>query len=337
MKNARKMIWVIAVLMLALSLAACAGNEQPAATDDSAATDTDATAQAQVNLTMGTGGTGGPLQATGAAIASTIHNHTDDMFITVAVTGGGAENMNLVSQNAMDFGFTSTPDGAMYLADNPEQYGTLRTLFTYYYGGLQLAVLSSSDIYSFEDLRGKKISMGAPGSSLELFSKYAMEAHGLAEGDYDGQLLNLSTAAGMLKDGTLDATFYFSPAPISHLIDVCASQEIRLIPFTDEGVENFMEMSSGWQVGAWEPGVYSNMENTEPCQTVVTSWTVFTNEFVEDEVVKEFLTVMFDNLPEVAAAYAGASTIGLETALDDAPFEVHPAALEFYADQGVTP
>jgi hypothetical protein len=322
----KKLMVISVALMLLLVVSGC---QAPASGDS------DTAPAPAVNITMGTGGMGGPLQAVGAGWGSIIHKYADNVNVTVAVTGGGNENMRLVSQYAMDIGFTATPDSAVVLEEGG-MYDNMRGLFTYHYGGLQLAVTANSGIESFEDLKGKKISMGAPGSALEAYSKLAMEAHGLAETDYSGELLNLATAGSMLKDGTLDATFYFSPVPMSHLLDVSSARDIRMIPFTEEGADKFMAESKGWKKGYWETDSYPNMVNEEPVLTVMTSWTLFTHDELDDEVVNEVLAVLFDNLEEFYECHPGAKEVVLERALDDMQLPLHPAAKEFFEDRGLT-
>jgi TRAP transporter TAXI family solute receptor len=328
-----KMTVVTIVLSLILTVSGCQAPPAAAPAPDVAEAPKTVEEPA-VNITMGTGGMGGPLQAVGAGWGSIIHKYADNVNVTVAVTGGGNENQRLIAQYAMDIGFTATPDSAVVVKEGG-MYNSLRGLFTYHYGGLQLATTANSGISSFADLKGKKISMGAPGSALESYSKLAMKAHGFEPTDYKGELLNLGTAASMLKDGTIDAAFYFSPVPISHLMDVSSAREIRMIPFTEDGIEKFMAESKGWKKGYWEADSYPNMANTEPVMTVMTSWTLFTHDKLDDKVVNKVLTALFDNLEEFYECHPGAKEVVLEKAVDDMQFPMHPAAKQFFEDRGV--
>ena len=143
-----------------------------------------APAFAQEQLSIATGGTGGVYFPMGGGLAEIINAQVEGYSATAEVTGASVENMGLVA--------TGDADLAIALADTvlQAQTGTgrfegqqlemIRGLASMYANMVQIVALEGSGITSLEDIRGKRVSVGAPGSGTEVNAEAILTANGIS-------------------------------------------------------------------------------------------------------------------------------------------------------------
>jgi uncharacterized protein len=198
-------------------------------------------AAAQTQLSIATGGTGGVYYPIGGGIAELINNHVEGYSAVAEVTGASVENMALINTGDSDF--------ALALADTVYQAYTgtgalegrempgLRALLSVYPNAIQIVTLAESDIQSIEDLRGRRVSVGAPGSGTEVNAQQILTANGISYDEIDEQRLNFNETADALRDGDIDAGFWSVGPPTSSIMNLAATRAIKLIPLTDAEIE----------------------------------------------------------------------------------------------------
>ena len=148
-------------------------------------------AAAQQQLSIATGGTGGVYYPMGGGLAEVINNHVAGYSATAEVTGASVENMGLIA--------TGDADLAIGLADTVvqaysgtgrfegQQLPMVRGLASLYANMIQIVALESAGIRSLQDLRGKRVSIVAPGSGTEVNAGAILEANGITYDDIDEQ------------------------------------------------------------------------------------------------------------------------------------------------------
>jgi hypothetical protein len=164
-----------------------------------------APAVAQQQLSIATGGTGGVYFPMGGGIAELINNHVEGYSAVAEVTGASVENMGLISRGDSDFAFALadtviqayTGTGAFEGRQLPE----LRALASIYPNAIQIVALADSGITSLADLRGKRVSVGAPGSGTEVNAQAILTANGITYDDITPERLNFNETADALRDG----------------------------------------------------------------------------------------------------------------------------------------
>src|SRR5690554_2275698 len=139
-------------------------------------------------LSIATGGTGGVYYPIGGGLAEMINNHIEGASATAEVTGASVENMGLIMSGDADL--------AQVLADTAYQAysGTddfdgrqiedARALASVYPNAVQLVTLAGSDVHSLQDLKGKRVSVGAPGSGTELNARAVLDSNGISYEDF---------------------------------------------------------------------------------------------------------------------------------------------------------
>ena len=160
-------------------------------------------AQQTVILSIGTGGTGGVWYPLGGAMANILTKTVPGMQVTAEVTGGSVDNITLIRTGKAELGF-SMVDAAWDAYRGQGKFKEkveLRTLAVFYPQKNHVVTLEGNGIEKMADLRGKRVSVGSPGSGSEIIALRVLEAYGInADKDILKQRLGVSEAVNALKD-----------------------------------------------------------------------------------------------------------------------------------------
>lgn len=289
--------------------------------------------QAQQRITIGTGGTGGLFYVVGAGVAELINQHMENATARAEVTGASVENIRRVSAEQMDFGFTSS--STLYEAsvgEGPFEEALPVAAIAYLYPAvLQPATTADSGIESMEDMAGKRVNLGPPGSNSAVLAERLLEAYGAFD-QVEPQFLSYSEGTNALLNGTVDAVFVLAGAPTAALIDLAAQRDMRLVPIEKERVAGLLEEYPFYQVYDIPAGTYEGQE--EPVQVINDPAALFAHAEADEELIYNITRTIFENLEELGEVHPQARNIALETA-PDTPIELHPGARRYFEEKGV--
>ena len=138
-------------------------------------------AQTKIRLSIATGGTGGVYYPYGGGMAAVLSRHLPGVEATAEVTAASVDNCKLVAAQKADLGFVmgdSAHDAYAGTGKFKEKL-PLRNLAILYSNFMHVVALDGKGINTVADLKGKKISTGAPGSGTEVKALRVLEAYGL--------------------------------------------------------------------------------------------------------------------------------------------------------------
>lgn len=281
---------------------------------------------------LGAAGSGGTFYVWGAGWSSVINSNIGDQYdVSVLTTGGPQQNCDLLHTNECQLGFST----AFVAADSyngistSEKYTDLRVLFPMYSSYLNVFTLADSDINSFEDMNGKHIGTGTPGGSSQIVGDAIISDFGLKP--REASALDLSAVIDGMKDGSIDAGFAVSSLPVPALTELEASNEIKLIPFTDEQLKLLMDEGKYTQ-GTIPAGTYKGQE--EDVDTL-TFWTLcLTNDEMSDDDAYNLTKATFEYLEQIGEAVGSTDEV-LEENILNSPIPLHPGAIKYYEEKGV--
>lgn len=295
-------------------------------------------AQAQ-DLSIATGGTGGVYYPYGGGLAEVINNHVEGATASVEVTGASVENVALISRFDSDLALALAD--TVYQAYHGEgafegrQVDELRALGSIYPNAVQIVTLADSGISSIEDLRGQRVSVGAPGSGTEISAQTLLAANGITYDDFEPQRLNFNETADALRDGDIAAGFWSVGPPTSSIMNLATTRSISLIPLSTEEIAAAIEAEPTFAPYSLREGLYDGM--AEPVLTISTPNVLIVHADMDEELAYNITKAMFENVQELIDIHPAANDTTVEFTVDSTPIPFHPGTLRYLEEVGATP
>lgn len=295
-------------------------------------------AAAQQQLSIATGGTGGVYYPMGGGLAEVINNHVAGYSATAEVTGASVENMGLIA--------TGDADLAIGLADTVvqaysgtgrfegQQLPMVRGLASLYANMIQIVALESAGIRSLQDLRGKRVSIGAPGSGTEVNASAILEANGITYDDIDEQRLNFNETADALANGDIDAGFWSVGAPTSSILNLSTTQRIVIIALSEAEIDAAMAANDTFAKTTLVGGTYNGVDADIAVLGIPNVLTVSSE--MPDDLAYSLTKAMFENIADMQAVHPAANQTTVEFTLAATPVPLHPGAIRYFEEIGKT-
>ncbi len=295
---------------------------------------------ADSQLAIATGTTGGVYYPLGGGLANILSRTIPGMSATVEVTGGSVANCQLLGAGRVGLVFTQV-DAAVDAVNGQERFRgrpvKARALAVIYTNRMQAVTTAASGIQSLADMKGKRISTGAPGSATEVMALRLIEAAGLdRDKDFRArERLSPAESTNAVKDGKLDAYFFVSGVPTSAVTDLAASPGItmRLIDHADLVPKITAKYGPVYFPEVIPAGTYPSQTTDNHQMSVANILAVL--DTMPDELVTKIIESTWNGRAELAQVHAEARGFALErqkTAAAGVPW--HPAAEAFWKKQG---
>jgi TRAP transporter TAXI family solute receptor len=199
---------------------------------------------------------------------------------------------------------------------------------------IQIVVRADSGIRSLKDLEGKIVAVGAAGSGTAVEAEIILRVAGLWD-KITPQYLDFRQAAESLKLGTVHSAFIVAGIPTAAVQELAATTPVNLVSIPQDLHSKLVAQGYRFFIPVNVPkGTYSGM--TEDVQTLAVLAMLAVRADVPEDVVYKVLDIMFTYIGELRAAHARAEAISLEKALEGMPIPLHPGAVKYYKDKGIT-
>lgn len=293
-------------------------------------------AAAQDFIAVLTGGTSGVYYPLGVALSKIYGEKIPGARPSVQATKASVENLTLLQQGKGEIAFT-LGDSLISAWKGEEEAGfktkldKLRGVAAVYPNYVQIVASKESGIRTLADLKGKRLSVGAPKSGTELNARAILAAAGLSYTDLGKvEYLPFAESVELMKNRQLDATLQSAGLGVASIRDLATSVDIVVVEVPAAVVEK-----------AGVPFVKATIPadtykgQTAPVQTTAVVNYLVTRADLKDDTVYAMTKALFENLGEMTAAHAAARAISLEKALEGMPVPVHPGALRYLKEKGV--
>lgn len=295
------------------------------------------TAQAQTFVNVLTGGTSGVYYPLGVALSQIYGKNIAGSKTSVQATKASVENLNLLEAGKGEIGFTlgdalSQAWTGVADAGYPKPLQKLRGVAGIYPNYIQIIAANSSGIKSLADLKGKRISVGAPKSGTELNARAILAAAGLTYADFAKvEYLAFGESVDLMKNRQLDATLQSAGLGVASIKDLATSVDITVVPVPAEVVAKIGD--AAYQPSLIPAGTYKGQD--APMPTAAINNFLVTHSGVSDDVAYGMTKNLFENLDGMVSAHAAAKDIKLEKALAGMPVPLHPGAEKYYREKGL--
>jgi TRAP transporter TAXI family solute receptor len=296
-------------------------------------------AQKTVRLSIATGGTGGVYYPLGGGMANIISKYIPYTEATAEVTTASVDNCRLVGAGKAELALIMADTGwdAYQGRAQFKEKVPLRTVAVLYPNNMHVVTLEGKGIEKVTDLKGKRVSTGAPGSGTEVMALRVIEAFGLdSTKDMARDKLGVSESAGALKDRKIDAFFWVGGLPTAAVTDLGATPgvKMKLIGHVD-AVPKMRETYGPIYVRGVIPA------KTYPGQTVdipiAVVWNLLVcHENMKGDIAYDIVKTIFDRKPELMTVHSEAKNIMLEPqAAGGSPIPFHPGAIRYFTEKGL--
>ena len=315
----KKMLSIVLVIALALSLAACGGSGSAS------------------KMTMGTGGTSGTYYAFGGVLGQYIKNNAGIDVIVVSTDGSKA---NIESIAAGDYQLGTVQSDVMAYAwegtrsfESTGKVDSFRVVAGLYAEAVQLITMDP-EIKSVADLKGKAVSIGAPGSGTYFNAMDVLSAAGLAETDIKPQYQSFADSTDALKDGKIDAAFIVAGAPTAAITELCTTNSASLVPIDGDIAAKLMAECPFYTSYTIPAGTYNGQ--AEDVTTVTVKATLIVAASASEDDVYNLTKAIFDNVDAIAAENGKGKELSIENATSGMAAPFHAGAAKYFAEKGVT-
>jgi len=286
-------------------------------------------------MLLGTSSATGTYYVYGAGWAKILNDKLKTVDVSVEITGGPSTNIQLIQKKEMDIGFVTTWlagegfNGEGWAAG--QKHDRIRAIFPMYSSVLHIYTLAKTNVRSIQDVNGKHISSGAPGSTSEAALTKIVEALDLKPRIFSK--IPSNQAIDGMKDGSIDVGFNITGIPGPFMMDLETTHEVRHISLTPEEVATILELNPYWAEGVIPNGTYKHQ--TEDIRTI-SFWNVaVVDKDLPESLVYDIVKATFANHSSLLTVDPNAKdTLAKNIVYSSVP--LHPGAIKYYKEIGIT-
>ncbi|APF36414.1 TAXI family TRAP transporter solute-binding subunit [Chelatococcus daeguensis] len=301
-----------------------------------------AAAQDQKFISIGTGGVTGVYYPAGGAICRLMNQKRKEHGIRCSVesTGGSVFNVNAIRSGELEFGVVQSDvqfnayNGKANFADQGADKD-LRAVFSLHAEPYTVLARKDANAKTFDDLKGKRVNIGNPGSGQRATTEVLLEAKGWKTSDFSlASELKPAEQAQALCDNKVDAIVYTVGHPNGSIQEATSSCESVLVNVDGAEVEKLVADNPYYRMATIPGGMYPG--SAEDTTTFGVGATVVTSAKVPEDVVYEFTKAVFENFDQFKGLHPAFGTLTKEEMVKQSlSAPLHPGAEKYFKEAGL--
>ena len=297
--------------------------------------------QRSVRLSIATGGTGGVYYPLGGGLASVLSKNLPGVDATAEVTSASVDNVKLIGAGKADLAFCladTASDGLKGTGKFKEKV-PVRSIAVLYANKSQWVTVEGRGIEKMQDLKGKRISTGAPGSGTETIALRILEAYGIdPDKDVKREKLSVAESVNAIKDKKIDAFFWSGGVPTAAVTDLAATPgtTIKLLDHAEAIPKLVQKYGSLYVKGRIPAKSYPGQVKDAQVADV---WNVLVvHEKMDEKLVYDIVKTLFERKADLVAVHSEAANLDLSAQYGGGtPIPFHPGAIKYFAEKGLKP
>ncbi|KDM92532.1 TAXI family TRAP transporter solute-binding subunit [Photobacterium galatheae] len=299
-------------------------------------------AQAQDFITIGTGSVTGVYYPTGGAICKLVNNErkTNGIRCSVESTGGSIYNVNTMRSGELDFGVVQSDwqyHGYNGTSEFKEMgpYKDMRAVFSLHTEPFNVIVRTDAGINNIEDLKGKRVNIGNPGSGDRATMEVVMKAMGWTKDDFKlAAELKGSERSQALCDNKIDAFVYVVGHPNGSIKEATTSCDAKLVSVTGPAIDKLVADNPYYAKSTVPGGMYRGTDNDVHSFGVAATLVTSTN--VSDKVVYALTKAVFENFHVFTRLHPSFANLKKEDMVKAGiSIPLHPGAEKYFKEVGL--
>lgn len=293
-------------------------------------------------ITIGTGGVTGVYYPTGGAICRLVNKGRKEHGIRCSVesTGGSVYNINTIREGELEFGVAQS-DWQYHAYHGTSKFteagsfDDLRAVFSVHPEPFTVVARADSGIENFEDLKGKRVNIGNPGSGQRGTMEVVMEALGWTKTTFElATELKAAEQSAALCDNQIDAMVYTVGHPSGSIQEATTACDSVLVNVTGDEIQALIDNNSYYRGATIVGGVYRG--NPDDTKTFGVGATFVTSTAVSEDAVYTIVKSVMENIDDfkkLHPAFANLDPKEMATAGLSAP--LHDGAAKYYKEAGL--
>jgi hypothetical protein len=287
-------------------------------------------------VSIGTGGTGGIYYPYGGGVAEIWTKYVKDVRAVAEVTGASVENVKLAHKGETVIGEVMgdvAVAGHKGLSKFKGKKHDILSMAIMYPNLLQVVALKKSGITNIEQIKGKKISSGSPGSGTNFMAETVFKALGIPLDSYKDSRLSFTESANALRDGTIEVGVWSVGPGTSSILDLATTHDIHILTFTPEQQKKILAANKEYSAVDLAGGVYRGVDSPVPTIGV---WNVMICQASLDaDMVYNLVKALYEHQDYLIKIHPSASYTTAENAVKYSPIPLHPGTVKYLKEKGV--
>ena len=287
-------------------------------------------------ISIGTGGTGGIYYPYGGGVAEIWSKNVKDVKAVAEVTGASVENVKLAHKGETVIGEVMADvavAGLKGLSKFKGKKHDILSMAIMYPNLLQIVTLKKSGITNIEQVKGRSISTGSPGSGTNFMAETVLKALGIPLDSYKDSRLSFTESANALRDGTIEVGVWSVGPGTSSILDLATTHDIHILSFTPEQTEKILAYNKSYSSVELAGGVYRGVDQAVPTIGV---WNVMICQAsLKADLVYSLVKALYDHNDYLLKIHPSASYTTPENAVKYSPIPLHPGTIKYLQEKGV--
>ena len=292
-------------------------------------------------ITIGTGGQTGVYYVVGQSICRLVNRGQSEHGIkyTAPSTGGSVANLNAIRAGEQNMGvaqsdqrFNAYKGQAAF--EKQGAFEDLRAVFSVHPEPFTVVARAGSGIKAFDDLKGKRVNIGNPGSGQRATMEVLMEAKGWSKGDFKlASELKSAEQAQALCDNKVDAIVFAVGHPNGSIKEATTSCESVVVPVTGAEVDKLVQDNPFYAKAVIPGGMYKGTDSD--VETFGVAATFVSSTGSDEEIIYQVVRAVFDNFDRFKRLHPAFGNLQEENMIKNglsAP--LHDGAVKYYKEKG---
>ncbi|MDX1527830.1 MAG: TAXI family TRAP transporter solute-binding subunit [Gammaproteobacteria bacterium] len=292
-------------------------------------------------VTIGTGGQTGVYYVVGQSICKLVNRGTKkhDIKCTAPSTGGSVANLNAIRQGEQDMGVAQSD--WQYHAYNGtskfEEQGAnqdLRAVFSVHPEPFTVVARSDSGIKTFDDLKGKRVNVGNPGSGQRGTMEVLMAAKGWTMDDFKlASELKSAEQSQALCDNKVDAIVFTVGHPNGSIQEATTSCDAIVVPVTGPEVEKLVSENAYYAKATIPGGMYKGTDSD--VETFGVGATFVSSTKTDADTIYHIVSAVFDNFDRFKKLHPAFGNLDPAKMIkNNLSAPLHDGAAKYYKEKG---
>jgi TRAP transporter TAXI family solute receptor len=288
-------------------------------------------------ISIGTGGTGGIYYPYGGGVAEIWSKHVKGIKAVAEVTGASVENVKLAHKGETVIGEVMGDVAVAGFNGTGKFNGKKNAILSMaimYPNLLQVVALKSSGITNIDQVKGRNISTGSPGSGTNFMAEAVLKALGIAPDTYKDSRLSFTESANALRDGTIDVGIWSVGPGTSSILDLATTHEISMLGFTPQQADKILAANASYSAVELSGGVYRGID--QPVATIGVWNVMICQASLDTDLVYRLAKALFEHNDYLLKIHPSAAYTTPENAVKYSQIPLHPGTIKYLEEKGIT-